>query len=173
MQKKVQIVSDGSLDLPQEITDAHDIEVVPFYVSFNGETYQKEIEEIGIREFYQEMVDHPDVFPKSSMPSVNDFYQIFVKSAKENIPVICICITTKFSGSMQSAVNAVAIVKEEYPNAEITVIDATINTVLQGIYVLEAVKLRDSGMSYEQAVKRLEKSSPRAGFSLLLEIWNI
>ena len=45
MQKKVQIVSDGSLDLPQEITDAHDIEVVPFYVSFNGETYQKEIEE--------------------------------------------------------------------------------------------------------------------------------
>ena len=27
MQKKVQIVSDGSLDLPQEITDAHDIEV--------------------------------------------------------------------------------------------------------------------------------------------------
>ena len=46
MQKKVQIVSDGSLDLPQEITDAHDIEVVPFYVSFNGETYQKEIEEI-------------------------------------------------------------------------------------------------------------------------------
>ena len=41
MQKKVQIVSDGSLDLPQEITDAHDIEVVPFYVSFNGETYQK------------------------------------------------------------------------------------------------------------------------------------
>ena len=83
MQKKVQIVSDGSLDLPQEITDAHDIEVVPFYVSFNGETYQKEIEEIGIREFYQEMVDHPDVFPKSSMPSVDDFYQTFVKSAKE------------------------------------------------------------------------------------------
>ena len=79
MQKKVQIVSDGSLDLPQEITDAHDIEVVPFYVSFNGETYQKEIEEIGIREFYQEMVDHPDVFPKSSMPSVDDFYQTFGK----------------------------------------------------------------------------------------------
>ena len=32
MQKKVQIVSDGSLDLSQEITKEHDIEVVPFYV---------------------------------------------------------------------------------------------------------------------------------------------
>ena len=63
MQKKVQIVSDGSLDLSREITNAMDIEVVPFYVSFDGETYKKEIDELDIREFYQEMVDHPDVFP--------------------------------------------------------------------------------------------------------------
>ena len=142
MQKKVQIVSDGSLDLPQEITDAHDIEVVPFYVSFNGETYQKEIEEIGIREFYQEMVDHPDVFPKSSMPSVDDFYQTFVKSAKENIPVICICITTKFSGSLQSATVAKEMVKDEYPEARITVIDSTEYSFCIGY-----------GYDYEEAVK--------------------
>lgn len=73
MQKKVQIVSDGSLDLPQELTREKDIEVVPFYVSFDSETYKKEVVEIGIRDFYQEMVDHPNVFPKSSMPSVDDF----------------------------------------------------------------------------------------------------
>ena len=59
MQKKVQIVSDGSLDLPQELTREKDIEVVPFYVSFDSETYKKEVVEIGIRDFYQEMVDHP------------------------------------------------------------------------------------------------------------------
>ena len=70
MQKKVQIVSDGSLDLSRELTNEMDIEVVPFYVSFDSETYQKEIEEIGVREFYQEMADHPDVFPKSSMISM-------------------------------------------------------------------------------------------------------
>ena len=85
MQKKVQIVSDGSLDLSQEITKEHDIEVVPFYVSFDSETYQKEMVELGVRDFYNEMVEHPDVFPKSSMPSVDDFYQVFEKSAKEQI----------------------------------------------------------------------------------------
>lgn len=79
MQKKVQIVSDGSLDLSQEITKEHDIEVVPFYVSFDSETYQKEMVELGVRDFYNEMVEHPDVFPKSSMPSVDDFYQVFKK----------------------------------------------------------------------------------------------
>lgn len=55
MQKKVQIVSDGSLDLPQELTREKDIEVVPFYVSFDSETYKKEVVEIGIRDFYQEL----------------------------------------------------------------------------------------------------------------------
>ena len=48
MQKKVQIVSDGSLDLPQELTREKDIEVVPFYVSFDSETYKKEVVEFGI-----------------------------------------------------------------------------------------------------------------------------
>lgn len=82
MQKKVQIVSDGSLDLSQEITKEHDIEVVPFYVSFDSETYQKEMVELGVRDFYNEMVEYPDVFPKSSMPSVDDFYQVFEKVRK-------------------------------------------------------------------------------------------
>ena len=101
------------------------------------------------------MVDHPDVFPKSSMPSVDDFYQVFVKSAKENIPVICICITTKFSGSLQSATVAKEMVKDEYPEARITVIDSTVNTVLQGLFVLEACRMRDMGLDYEEIVERI------------------
>lgn len=155
MQKKVQIVSDGSLDLPQELTEEKDTEVVPFYVSFDSETYKKEVVEIGIRDFYQEMVDHPDVFPKSSMPSVDDFYHVFEKSAKENIPVICICITKKFSGSLQSATVAKGMIEEKYSQAKITVIDSTVNTVLQGLFVLEACRLRDMGMDYEEIVDKI------------------
>lgn len=155
MQKKVQIVSDGSLDLSQEITKEHDIEVVPFYVSFDSETYQKEMVELGVRDFYNEMVEYPDVFPKSSMPSVDDFYQVFEKSAKEQIPVICICITRKFSGSLQSATVAKEMVEEDYPDAKITLIDSTVNTVLQGLFVLEACRLRDMGLGYEEIVEKI------------------
>ena len=155
MQKKVQIVSDGSLDLSQEITKEHDIEGVPFYVSFDSETYQKEMVELGVRDFYNEMVEHPDVFPKSSMPSVDDFYQVFEKSVKEQIPVICICITRKFSGSLQSATVAKEMIEEEYPDAKITLIDSTVNTVLQGLFVLEACRLRDMGLGYEEIVEKI------------------
>lgn len=154
MQNKIQIISDGSLDLARELTEEMDIKVVPFYVSFDGETYLKEMDELDVREFYQKMVDHPDVFPKTSMPSVDDYYQVFEPLAKEGTPMICICITTKFSGSMQSANTARDMLLEEYPDAKLTVIDATVNTVLQGLYVLEVCRLRDMGWEYDRIVER-------------------
>ena len=87
--------------------------------------------------------------------SVDDFYHAFEKSAKENIPVICICITKKFSGSLQSATVAKGMIEEKYPQAKITVIDSTINTVLQGLFVLEACRLRDMGMDYEEIIEKI------------------
>ncbi len=168
MSEAFHIISDGSCDLPVELAAEKNITVVPFYVSFDDGQYLKENVDIGIRDFYQQMVDKKGVYPKSSMPSVHDFEEAFLPFAEAGTPVICICITTKFSGSMQSAVNARSIVQEQYPNAEITVIDATINTVLQGLYVLEAAKLRDAGVSYQDTVTRLEaiKSTGRIFFTV-------
>ena len=151
------IITDGSCDLPSDLTKEKNIIVVPFYVSFDGENYQKELVEMPIRKFYEEMVENPKVYPKSSMPSVQDYVDVFLPVVKENKAIICICITTKFSGSMQSALNARNMVLENYPNAQITVIDATVNTVLQGLYVLEAAEMQQNGVSYEKAVKELEK----------------
>lgn len=157
MKESFHIISDGSCDLPLELAQEKNITVVPFYVSFDNEHYLKENVEIGIRDFYQQMVDKKGVYPKSSMPSIQDYEEAFLPYAEAGIPVICICITTKFSGSMQSALNARELLLEKYPQTEITVIDATINTVLQGQYVLEAVNLRDHGVSYQDTVARLEK----------------
>lgn len=168
MKEAYHIISDGSCDLPTELVKEKNVTVVPFYVSFDDKNFLKEGVDIGVRDFYQQMVDQKGVYPKSCMPGIQDYQEAFLPYVKERIPVICICITTKFSGSMQTALNARDMVLEEYPEAEITVIDATVNTVLQGLYVLEAVELRDSGASYEAAVARLEeiKSTGRIFFTV-------
>lgn len=168
MREAFHIISDGSCDLPSGLVQEKNITVVPFYVSFDDEHYFKENVEIGVRDFYQQMVDQKGVYPKSSMPSIQDYEEVFLPFAEDNMPVICICITTKFSGSMQSALNARDLVLEKYPQAQITVIDATINTVLQGQYVLEAAELRDRGFSYQDTVARLEeiKSTGRIFFTV-------
>lgn len=166
--KKYAIISDGSCDLPKELVEELGVTVVPFYVSFDDKTYLREMVDIPVRDFYQQMVDKEGVYPKSSMPSIQDYIDVFKPVVERGEAVICICITTKFSGSYQSAMNAKAMVQEDYPEAEITVINSMVNTVLQGIYVLEAVKLQKQGVSYEDAVKRLDeiKSTGRIFFTV-------
>lgn len=168
MNETFHIISDGSCDLPTELTEEKKITVVPFYVSFDEEHYLKEKEELDIRAFYQEMVDRKGVYPKSSLPSAQDYVDAFRPYAEQKLPVICICISTKFSGSMQSAINAREILQEDYPDAEITVIDATVNTVLQGQLVMEAVYMREAGKSYQETAARLEeiKSTGRIFFTV-------
>lgn len=163
-----QIISDGSCDLPQDLVDAKKIEVVPFYVSFDSENYKKEIVEIGVPDFYQQMVDKAGVYPKTSCPSAQDYYDIFEKYVTQNIPILCICITVKFSASMQAAMNAKEMILEEYENAQIEIINSEINTVLQGLYVLEACRLRDSGCTFEDTIEKLKeiRSSGRIFFTV-------
>lgn len=152
-----QIISDSSCDLPIETVKEKNIHVVPFYISFDEENYFKENEEIAVHEFYQKMVDNPNVFPKTSLPSIEDYVDAFLPYAKEGTDIICICITTKFSGSYNSAMTAKDIILEDYPDANIAVIDATVNTVLQGILVLEVVKMRDAGYSFEDTIDNINR----------------
>jgi len=168
MSETYHIISDGSCDLPATLVQEKNITIVPFYVSFDDKHYLKENVDIGVRDFYQQMVDKKGVYPKSSMPPAQDYEDAFLPFAKAGTPVICICITTKFSGSMQSALNARSLILESYPQAEITVIDATVNTVLQGLFVLEAASLRDAGFGYRETVARLEeiKSTGRIFFTI-------
>ena len=155
MREVFHVISDGSCDLPDAYVAENNVTVVPFYVAFNDGVYFKEKQGMSIREFYQKMVDEPKNFPKSSTPSVQDYVDAFTPYVEEGTPVICICISSKFSGSEQSARIARQMILEDRPEAQIKVIDARINTVLQGLYTIEAVKLRDAGVPFEEAVQRL------------------
>lgn len=152
-----QIISDSSCDLTKELIEENNIHVVPFYISFDQEHYFKENEEIQVHQFYQKMIDNPDVYPKTSLPSIDDYVNAFTPYLKEGKDIICICITTKFSGSYNSATSAKDILFEEYPDAKIEVIDAMVNTVLQGLLVLEAVKMRDAEYSIEKTVEIINR----------------
>lgn len=151
------IITDGSCDLSIDQVGKMGVDVVPFYVSTDGINHQKEIVELGIREFYQFMVDNPKVFPKTSMPSIQDYLDVFEPLVKESVDIICICITTKFSGSFNSAMNAKNMLLDDYPEAKIEVIDATVNTVLQGMLVEEAVAKKASGATFEETIAYVDK----------------
>ena len=151
------IISDGCCDLSKDVIEKYQLHIIPFYISFDEETYYKEIEEIGIRDVYERMVSHPDVYPKTSLPSVQNYVDAFTPYVEKDIPVICICFTPSLSGSYNSARSARDIICEEYPDAKLTVINSQAATVSQGLMVIEAGRMRQDGISYEDCVRILEE----------------
>ena len=71
------IITDSACDLTPETAARLNVEVIPFYVSLDGEHYRKEGKEIAVRDFYQFMVDNPSAYPKTSLASIEDFEQAF------------------------------------------------------------------------------------------------
>lgn len=103
---RFQIVSDSSCDLGRERAERLGVTLVSFYVSFDGETYYREERDITNREFYQQMADRPGVFPRTSMPTVEDYLTVFRPMVERGEAVLCVCLNAPFSGSFQAARNA-------------------------------------------------------------------
>lgn len=151
-----QIFSDSSCDTPKELLDLHHITLVPFYITFDLEHYYKENEEITNEEFYHKLA-HEKIFPKTSLPSIMDYFHAFEKEILKGKNVLCLCLTEKFSGSYQAAVNARDLLAEKYPAAKIYVLDSIQATAGQGILLIQAAYLKEAGYSLEEAVSRLEE----------------
>ena len=155
---KFQIVSDSSCDLGRERAQRLGVTLVSYYVSMDGEHYDREEREIAAQNFYQKMADHPGVFPRTSMPTVEDYEEAFRPFVQRGEAVLCICLNEPFSGSIQSARNAREALLEEFPQANIYVMDSQLATVLQGVLVLEAAHMRDAGCSLEETAAALEET---------------
>ena len=154
------VITDGSGDLPQEVIRERGITVINFFVMLGGGDYLQQNVDISDDGFYEWMVTHPGVYPSSSTPSTQDYLKVFTELAEAGEKAVVLCITEKFSNSYQTACIALDLLREDYPDAEITVINTMVNTVLQGLMVLEACNMRDAGVGYEEAVERLYEIRP-------------
>ncbi len=150
-----QIFSDSSCDTPKELLDLHNITLIPYYITFDLEHYYKENEEISNEEFYLRL-SQEKIFPKTSLPSIMDYFHAFEKEIVKGKDILCLCLTQKFSGSYQAAVNARELLIEKYPDVRISILDSIQATAGQGILLLQAAYLKEAGYSLEENVSRLD-----------------
>ena len=150
------IFSDTPCDFTVEYAESLGVTIVPLYVSFDGENYLKAQYELTTEDFYNRMTSEK-VYPKTSMPSVHDYIDYFMPYVKENTPIIAITISTLFSGSFNSANMAADQIREDYPDAQITVINSQLNSAAQGLLVYEAVRMNRDNVPYETVIKVLEE----------------
>lgn len=152
-----QIFSDGACDIGKEREKEFDISLIPFYVSLDHEKYFKEIQEISLDEYYTYMTEHKG-YPKTSLPSVQDFIDAFRPALQEGKDIICLTVTPSLSSSIQSATTAKMMLEEEYPNAKIYVINSWNITGTQTLILMEMARMKQSGKTIEEVLEYVEKA---------------
>jgi DegV family protein with EDD domain len=158
--REFQIFSDSSCDLPEDLATQNDIRVIPFYVSFDQDIYYKENIDISKSDFFTRLEKEKSA--TTSLPTVQEYINEFRASLRNGLDILCICLSQKFSGSYQSAVNAKTILEEQYPEAKINVVDSIQATAGQGLFLLQAVALKRCELSLDEVTERLEALKPTA-----------
>ena len=163
-----QIISDGSCDFTKDEAIKYNVDIVPFYVSFDHVTYLKAEVDISKEEYFNRLVAEKDLFPKTSQPSPQDYIDVYTPHLKAGRDILSLTISSKLSGSHNSAVLAAGMLKEEYPNRTIMLVDSLSVSMGQGLLLREILKMRDAGYSLQEAAALAEqiRSTLRVYFTL-------
>jgi DegV family protein with EDD domain len=157
------IVCDSSHDLPPEVIKRLCITVVPYTINFGTESSLDDgvmtLEEFaGLLDRY----DRGKGYPTTAAPAPSRFVEAFLSHVKQGLSqVLTVTISSKLSKTYDAAVRAASIVKEEYPDSAIEVVDSLNVSMAEGKLVLEAARARDLGCSLQKAKRLVEEMRGR------------
>ena len=97
-----QIFSDGACDIGFEKAAELNIQLIPFYVSIDHENYYKEILEISLDDYFRFMTEEKG-YPKTSLPSIQDYIDAFRPALEAGKDVLCLTMTRSLTASQESA----------------------------------------------------------------------
>ncbi len=150
----VKIITDSAADLPVELLQAYDIDLIPLRVYDEAETEYLDgvtLESVTLLQKMREGAVY-----RTSLPSLETFQEKFVSYAKEGNPCIYLAFSSELSGTYQSSVVIKEEVKETYANLDLEIIDTKCASLGQGLVVLEAAKMAKDGASKEDILKRVD-----------------
>ncbi|MCZ0755132.1 DegV family protein [Anoxybacillus sp. J5B_2022] len=145
---KVKIVTDSTVDLPNETLEAYGIEIVPLTFTIGQETYTDRVDITS--EQFMEKMRQANELPKSSQPAAGQFVEVYNRLGQEGYDIISIHMTAQLSGTVRSAEQAARMAE-----ANVTVIDSQFISLALGFQVLEAAKWAKAGKRVEEIVEHL------------------
>ena len=132
---RIKFMIDSGSDIPPEVADALDAEVVPLYRVIDGVPVL-DYHDFNIQE-YSEYLKTCKEIPTTSQPSPEDFLTRYERFADEGYDhIICITMSVHGSGTYNSAVLASEMFKERHPESamQIHVVDSwscSLNMVME------------------------------------------
>lgn len=145
----IKIVTDSTSYIADEYIKKYDINIVSLNVIINGVS-SREID-IENEVFYEEIKNSKEI-PKSSQPIPNEMLNTFKEIVKDGDSIVGIFLSSKMSGTYSNANMIKDMILEDYPDAEIHILDSKTNCMQMGFAVIEAARTASEGKSINEVI---------------------
>lgn len=144
----LRIITDSASDIGQN--EFEDVTVLPLSVTF-GETTYKDGVDLSHEDFYNLLIE-TDELPVTSQINPHAFDEVFREAVEAGDEVIAVTLSSKLSGTCQSAHTAAA----SYPH-KAWVVDSLNASIGERLLVMRARELAHTSASPDEIVQTLEK----------------
>ena len=159
----VRVVTDSSCDLPPEVCAEHGIRVVPLTIRFGSEEFVDR-RDLSTDQFWQRCAVSP-VLPETAAPAPGAFEAAFREAAAEGADgVLCLCLSSKLSATMQAAQVAAQAV-----DVPVRVVDSLGVSMSLGVQVVAACELAEAGKGLDDIVGAAEEMATRVHLVAMLD----
>ena len=147
------IVVDSCCELPEELKHDPRYEIVPLTLIV-GDSYER-LDDDGFdqKEFLQAVAECP-VSPRSACPSPEKYMEAYRTDADH---VYVVTLSSKLSGSYNSAVLGKNLYHETYGEKQIYVVDSRSASCGETQIAMQIARWEDEGMGYEEITEKIEK----------------
>ncbi|HET9912984.1 MAG TPA: DegV family protein [Anaerolineales bacterium] len=165
MPNKVAIVTDSTAYLPEDCLKQYNISVTPLSVVWGEQDYLDGVD-ILPDEFYNRLANSK-VVPTTSQVTPATMHSKFQSLLEQGYDVLGIFISSKISGTVQSAIQA----REMIPGAadRIAVVDSQSTTMALGWPVLTAARAAQAGERLGECQKAAENARQNSGVLFIVE----
>lgn len=156
-------VTDSTAYLPENLRQQYGIQVVPQVLNWEQEELLDGID-IQPTQFYERLSNAREM-PTTSQASPASFMEQFQTATEQGRPAICILVSDKLSGTIQSAQMA----RAEFSQIQIEIIDSQSAAMGMGFQVLAAARAAQAGKPIEEVLQTAREAIPRTGVVLMVD----
>ncbi|MBQ7360459.1 MAG: DegV family protein [Lachnospiraceae bacterium] len=150
------LITDSTADLPQEYLDKYDIGCIKMTYTVDGQTYGGTGQDMDWKEFYRLMREEGKL-PTTSQINPDEFKVYFEDVLKNYDEILYLAFSSGLSGTYNSALIAADMLKEEYPNCRIRVVDSLCASMGEGLFVHKAQMLKEEGKTMDEVADWLNQ----------------
>ncbi len=150
---RIAIVTDSIADLPKSIIDDEQITVLPLNLIVESTVYLDKV--TMTPDYFYQYLDDYKMNPTSAQATPEVIERIFSAVLNNADAVIGIFVSSKMSGTFNNIKRVVD--KMDTKGKKIAMIDSKVNSVAEGMLVVEACQYRNQGLSFDEIVNKINE----------------